>query len=319
MLFTADRWYVSSTSALSLTMTKQTATPPTGVLNYLRVTVNNSVAPGATQYSLLRYSMEGLDARNLHNKVITIGFWIRCNLSSTNMSVAIRSGDLLRAYVTNVAITAANTWEYKIVSLYVDTSTGTFVKDNTKGLEISFCIDAGSSLIISTDTWTTVSSSYGIATGVQTAYGTNSAVLDFANVQVNIGALPISFIRAGKTSAGELLACQRYFEKTYDVNTDPGTVTAVGCMHFSVASISTIRQHCFFRVTKRIAPTTVVVYSSGTGAAANWRKLQGATDYPITIAAAATGQNGFLGYPTSQAGVAEGDEFQYHYSVETEL
>lgn len=65
----------------------------------------------------------------------------------------------------------------------------------------------------------------------------------------------------------ELALCQRYYEKSYDVDTPPRTVTSVGreCQYYdrtpSTQSTSQIR----FKVTKRASPA-VGVFSDGSGA-----------------------------------------------------
>jgi len=84
-------------------------------------------------------------------------------------------------------------------------------------------------------------------------------------VQIEVGSVATQFSRAGATIQGELAACQRYYEKSYDQTTALGTATFVGAgggafgtnaSGYSVAST-------YFKVTKRSAPTITSYDTSG--------------------------------------------------------
>lgn len=55
-------------------------------------------------------------------------------------------------------------------------------------------------------------------------------------VMLNSGNKPPKFYRAGGNRIGELQLCQRYFEKSYEPDTPPGTATTLGCWNWQGGS-----------------------------------------------------------------------------------
>lgn len=97
----------------------------------------------------------------------------------------------------------------------------------------------------------------------------------------------------------ELELCQRYYEKSYDINTAPGTATNNGIM-YETGSAFTIR----YKQRKRIFNPTVVGYSPNSGASGNGYDFTGAVDRVFN--GAVTGDTGFgfllNGMPSSSIG-----------------
>ena len=67
----------------------------------------------------------------------------------------------------------------------------------------------------------------------------------------------------------ELQACERYFEKTYDLDVSPGTVTKVGAVSCTTYNIPGPVHHWSFRQRMHAAPT-VTSYGTATGTAGKW-------------------------------------------------
>lgn len=100
---------------------------------------------------------------------------------------------------------------------------------------------------------------------------------------------------APEDSEIELARCQRYYEKSYDVATAPGTVTTTDESYTpSVQSIGgNYVGNVAFKVTKRAAPT-ITFYNASTGSSGSWRAYATAgTDGNISPTAAATAKHSF--------------------------
>jgi hypothetical protein len=84
---------------------------------------------------------------------VTVSFWARSSVTGT-YPVSIRNSGSARSYVTTFTISAADTWEYKTLTVAGDTS-GTWLKTNGIGIQVNFASVAGSDKQISSlNTWT---------------------------------------------------------------------------------------------------------------------------------------------------------------------
>jgi len=119
---------------------------------------------------------------------------------------------------------------------------------------------------------------------------------------------------AGGSFQGELARLQRYYEKSYDVDTVPATLTVVGQQLASADANTVIEQMVQFRVTKRVAPT-LTFYNPG-AANANWVHAGGATGInPINISTRNFDPD-FTGAPDA---VAAGTFIRGHWAADAEI
>lgn len=122
-------------------------------------------------------------------------------------------------------------------------------------------------------TWFDAGSSFDSRTQ---ALGNQSGTFDVTCCQLELGDAPTDF--EIRPEATELILCQRYGEKSYDVDTQPGTGTVSGrCgggMSVVQASIHYFNQP--FKVTKRTAPA-VTIYNPGSGAPGGVADSNGST------------------------------------------
>lgn len=93
--------------------------------------------------------------------------------------------------------------------------------------------------------------------------GTNDFDLYFKNIKLEVGKVKTAY--TPRPFAEELVLCQRYFEKTYDVGTKPGTATSVGGENvYWYNSFHAYKTGLRFKVTKRGLPT-ITFYSAQNG------------------------------------------------------
>ncbi len=112
----------------------------------------------------------------------------------------------------------------------------------------------------------------------------------------------------------ELALCQRYYEKSYDIETPPGTVTAEGSVT-SLAPIASTSAYAFstqFKVTKRVAPS-ITIYRPSTGASGAGDQNDGTAKTP------AIGKIGSHGFEVNFNNDAGKYGFAFHYAAAAEL
>jgi hypothetical protein len=143
---------------------------------------------------------------------------------------------------------------------------------------------------------------------------------EITGVQIDLGTYSAttapSFRRSGGTIQGELAACQRYFEKTYDIATAPGTSTNNGMAMGPMATVSGSNNinTISYKVQKRTTPTLKIYTPNGT--ADLWITFNsggGSTNRSLTLSG--SGEYGFGGY----IGTSTDFFFQGHWTASAEL
>jgi hypothetical protein len=257
--YTVDRWRVRGEGADGVFTAAQSSTAPTGFNNSLLITVTTADASiGATQVYGINQLIEGYNVADLgwgtaSAKTVTLSFWVRSSLTGT-FSGALRNNDDNRAYPFTYAISAANTFEYKTVTIPGDTS-GTWGSTNDIGLWANWSLGVGADRKGTAGAW--ASGALLGATGETAVISTNGATFYITGVQLEPGTVATPFER--RSYGQELALCQRYFEVF-------GPMT----MMFPWASgTQIVRSHSSFAVRKRAAPTiTMGSKTSGSGSAA---------------------------------------------------
>lgn len=207
--YTLDRW--SSTEDTDGTMTvRQTTNAPAGFINAMYFETGTADASlGATQYVATTQQVEGFNIADLawgtaSAKSVTLSFWVRSSLTGT-FGGSIRNGSLNRSYPFAYTISAANTYEYKTVTVPGDT-TGTWATDNTSGLVLTFGLGVGSTYSGTAGSWT--AGNILSATGAVSVIGSVSGNFYLTGVQLEVGTTATPFERRLYTT--ELQFCQRY-------------------------------------------------------------------------------------------------------------
>ena len=210
--YSVDRWatYGSAASKFSIQQNAGSVTPPNGFTNYLGITSLASTTAGAGDLYYLYQPIEGFNFSDfgfgsVNASVISLSFWVRSSLTGT-FSGAITNGAYNRAYPFTYTISAANTWEYKTVTIAGDT-TGTWATNNSTGANLFFNLGTGSTNLGTANSWTG-SGKIGV-TGSVNVLGTNGATFYITGVQLEKGSTATSF--DCRPYGTELALCQRYY------------------------------------------------------------------------------------------------------------
>ena len=209
--FPVDRFAGRGQTSAGVFTAQQSSTAPTGFTSSVICTVTTAASPpGATDAYLFRQNIEGLNVADLgwgtaSAKTVTLSFWVRSSLTGT-FGGALQNSAFNRFYPFSYSISAANTWEYKTVTIAGDTS-GTWLTTNGIGITLSFSLGAGSSRVNTAGSWT-ASTTEG-ASGQVNLIATNGATWYITGVQLEVGSVATPFER--RPYGLELSLCQRYF------------------------------------------------------------------------------------------------------------
>jgi hypothetical protein len=319
--YTLDRWLGlnSQTGKFTVQQNAGSVTPPSGFTNYLGVTSSSAYSVASGDYFGILQPIEGYNISDLDfgaasAKTITISFLVRSSLTGT-FGGSLRNSATNRSYPFTYTISSANTWEQKTVTIAGDT-TGTWLTTNGVGMFVNFSLGAGSTFSGTAGAW--AASNFTSATGATSVVGTNGATFYITGVQLerNTTATPFEWIPYGT----ELALCQRYYEKSYNVDVVPGTNTSVSILGPTGIQGSTTANEIsatgFFRVTKRATPTMVYYDPVGNVGKCN-RVQQGiANNNNSSILDNAVGANMFSGYSGSGATASA---IMFHYTASAEL
>jgi len=229
--YTLDRWQVqvSVTSKFSVQQNAGSVTPPVGFTNYLGVTSLSAYSLLSGSYFQIGPKIEGFNVADFgwgtaNAHPITFSFWVRSSLTGT-FGGSLSNGGGTRTYPYTYTISSANTWEYKTVTVAGDTS-GTWLTNNGKGLELYFGLGVGSTYSGTAGSW---SGSYYIsATGATSVVSTNGATFYITGVQLEKGSTATSFDY--RPYGVELNLCQRYYWRGWHAHSmNTGSYTS-GCI-----------------------------------------------------------------------------------------
>ena len=171
--------------------------------------------PESRDLSHLAYGTSGA-------KTVTFSFWVKSNLA-VSFGFYMYVPDAARAYQTTFAISSANTWEKKVITIVGDTTGNGFNNDNGIGAEVRIYLATGSGKIGSSNqnAWGTDVSNR-IPSGTNLLSSTDNNFY-FTGFQMEVGDQATPFEH--RLHCEELLLCQRYY---FDVVQASGTNETFG-------------------------------------------------------------------------------------------
>jgi hypothetical protein len=211
--FSVDRWLCNASQASKYTVQQNagSVTPPAGFVNYMGVTSSSAYSITSSDYFFLEQDIEGLNCGDLawgtaNAKTVTLSFWVYSSLTGT-FGGSLRNSSGGRSYPFSYTISAANTWEYKTVTIAGDTS-GTWLTTNGIGIRLSYSIGSGSNWAGTAGAWN--SDNDWTVSGAVSVVGTNGATWYITGVQLEVGSTATSFDT--RSYGQELANCYRYFQ-----------------------------------------------------------------------------------------------------------
>lgn len=274
---------------------QQVSDAPEGFNYSYKITVTTAdTSLGTAQYMELRQMIEGYNVADLgwgtaSAKTVTLSFWTKSSLTGT-FGGTLMNSSVNRSYPFSYTINAANTWEYKTITVPGDT-TGTWEKTNGNGMFVMLNLGAGTDWQGTANAW--VASRKQTVSGAVSLIGTLNATWQITGVQLEKGTVATEFDY--RPYGAELQLCQRYYEVV-------ATATEyLGCGFWNSATAPYVM--AAYKVTKRAAPTmsyvgtvgNMTVFWSGSGLAFSSMTLtsgQGNTFYlyGVTSSGGTTGQ-----------------------------
>ena len=242
--YAVDRWQASVSQTGKMTTQQVSTVAPVGFSHSIKVTSTSAYSVLSGDYFMFNYKIEGFDTADLHfgsanAQTFTVSFWVYSSLTGT-FGGCINNNAGTRFYPFSYAISSANTWEHKTVTVAADTS-GTWIgATNGIGLYLRLTLGAGSSVSQTAGVWT---GSTGLSvTGATSLVGTSGATWYVTGVQLEKGSTATSF--EYRPYGTELMLCQRYFE-----------VCGNGMMGAWGDGSSYASMQVLYKVTKRAGPT----------------------------------------------------------------
>jgi hypothetical protein len=283
--FTADRWYNGGGGTVTIS---QSTDVPTNI----NVQYSQKWLTGASSsFGQYYYALEQAVVKPLRGLNMTLSYYIKTAGSHT--------GNIL----TN--ITYSNSTDALVSVSTAVTATG----------DTSYAASSVTSWTVKKVNFTVPSDAVGLRIAVLPDATQASGVSEFLTaVQLEIGSVATPFSRAGSSIGGELVLCQRYYAKSFDQTTAPGTATANGSLANNPNGIyfdscPGIR----FPVNMRTAPT-VTVYSTNTGTSGKIYDASAGSDV-TSSGGVGIGQSGCRVGAT----VISGRSYFYQFVAEAEL
>lgn len=299
--YTADRWQTYTGTNQGVSVSRQATGDTTNLPNiqYCARYQRNSNWTGTAALPFIQ-NIESVNSIPFAGKTVTLSFYARAgaNFSATSNQIAV----------------------------YLVTGTGTD-QNNIVGAGYTNGTNIVSSTATLTTTWQrfTYTATVGATAtqlGVQwnfTPTGTAGAndYYEVTGVQLELGSVATPFSRAGGTIQGELAACQRYYEKSFAIATQPaqniGNSDGAAIMPLTT---DYAQFYIPFRVTKRAAPTITLYNPNAANALA--RNLDDSADM-ATTSSRFIGEGSFSVVAAKNAAGNTGDVIGVHWVASIEL
>jgi len=279
--YLADRWFHNASG----TYARSTDVPTSQGFKY---SLSNAVTTGTT-YGVTLQRIESVNCYDLGNSDVTLSFWLKSVTGSTTYYAILYYPNSVDDYsavtvIEQKSFSATTSWA-KYTLTYKNISVNA-----VNGLQVYF---------FSADD--AVAPSY-LITGIQLEKGSVGTGFDL------------------RPYGTELQLCQRYFEKTYDPATAPGTNTGSSRWWFNGTNDNGGNGYfpIYFKVIKRADPT-ITFYQQG-GTAGSWNYHSAATGSTTGTAGVSSSGTGNMTCYTLAAGGAFLGMFTFgHWTASSEL
>jgi len=221
--FGADRYMIQSNTAGTMSLTEDADVPEEGGFqSSYKIACTATATFGTDSNLVMIYRLEGQDSQctnfgKPNASSLTLSFWIKSNRAgdfNVNFENELpTSGGADRGYQTKQTLNQADTWEYKVVTIEGDTTSGKSFTNNTlKGLCFEISLSKGGSA------WAATASKpywHDLANAERTYHNqhffgdSTSNYWKITGVQLELGKVATPFEH--RSFGEELALCQRYF------------------------------------------------------------------------------------------------------------
>jgi hypothetical protein len=259
----ADRWKVfvdGSGFPANITHSRQVLDSGDipGSYYFYRISVDG---PGTTPdlYRLAQFVEHGTRYLCGSGKKVTVSFWARSSIPNKRIGLYIRQDYGFGG--TPSASENINGFNWSLTSVWTK-YTATFTTNTLAGKTFGTNNDDYLSVLFVFAWSSTFMSRVGASTSENFV---GAGHIDIAQVQLNAGDVALPF--QPRSIAEELALCERYYEKSYNIDTPPGTATDTGAIYGETGNGAPESAHfdtVQFRVRKRSTPTVIVYGTGGT-------------------------------------------------------
>jgi hypothetical protein len=191
---------------------------PTGFTAGLQWSVTAAASALASQYAQIQQRVEGTSVYDLawgtaSAKAVTLSFWVRSPVTGT-YCVAVQNAAQNRSYIVEYTVSAANTWEKKVIAVPGDTS-GTWPTTAAECLRVVWDLGSGTnfngtagSWLSANDTRTTNQTNF-IGTALASGVQANNFLITGVQLEMGSVATPFEF----RPMQAEMALCQRYYAR----------------------------------------------------------------------------------------------------------
>ena len=215
----------------------------------------------ADELARFLYKVEGQDIQHFNygssaSEEVTVSFYVRSNVTGVYTVEFRLNADGTSTITKQYTISSANTWERKILKLPTNTATSVD-NDNTNGIELSFCVAAGSNFTTGSlgTSWATTATSSRYAGQAANIMSSTDNEWYITGIQMELGSQATPFEH--RSFGEELLLCQRY-AIVYSKNGQPNMGQKAIGTGASTNSSGAYQAFIFPQVTMRAVPTLTV-------------------------------------------------------------
>jgi hypothetical protein len=317
----ADKFFVYSQTVTSPGTFQQVTDAPTGFSNSIKYTVATAASPAAGNFNQLTYSGEISDIRDWNigtaNAVTaTLSFWVKSSLTGTFGFVMDNLPGSARVYLATYAISSANTWEQKSITIALDTTSG-WTTGTPPKFRLIWDLGSGTTLNGTAGVWG--ATNYRRTSACVILVNNTAATWQLTGVQFEIGTAASAF--EFKPIQQQLAMCQRYYSTSIETGT---TVTNFRTMNNSgvggiVGVADAANGDLFPALQYPVAMATnptFTMYSGANRTAGSVRNMLTGTDVANFANGASTLSNKGISYLAGDT-LAAGIVYGFHYTADT--
>lgn len=274
-------------------------------------TVDSSIA--ASDFCIIQHLIEGNFASSILQRQFTLSFWVKGTKTGIHC-VSFRNQVSDRSYVAEYTINTTATWEYKTITVSASPTAGTWNYTTGMGLSITWALVCGSTYQTTAGTWQT--GNFIATSGQVNACDSTSNDFRITGIRVDPGAAAVAFVLPDHEQ--ELERCQRYYQKSYAIGTNPGTATSfVNCSTAEAYSTSAcVCNNAVFSPRLRATPTVLLYSDLGT---VNKISNTGGADIGTTVTASFMGDSRIPFISDSGAGLTATGKYFFHWTAIAEI